>query len=283
MTACLREIARLLGGELAGGQVLAPGPGHGPRDRSLSVKLSATAPDGFIAFSHAGDDFRACRDYVAERLGLRREGRAQVTRLKPPRPAYRDGKDDRAIAALNIWNLATGPIGTPAQVYLASRGLDLGEDLAGEVLRWSPRIRAMVALFRNIENGEPRAVSCTYLNSQAQKIERKFHGPVGGAAVMLDPFDEVLEGLHVAEGVESAMAARQIGLRPCWALGSAGAIRCFPVIPAIESITLLAENDEASAAAVETCAARWHTAGREVLICRPLGGKDLNDSIRRRL
>ena len=131
----LRAIARALGGELAGGQVLAPGPGHGPRDRSLSVKLSATAPDGFVAYSHAGDDFRACRDYVAERLGLRREGAAQVTRLKPPRPAYRDGKGERAIAALNIWNGSTGPIGTNAQVYLASRGLDLGEDLAGEVIR----------------------------------------------------------------------------------------------------------------------------------------------------
>jgi putative DNA primase/helicase len=279
----LRAIARALGGEVAGGQVLCPGPGHGPRDRSLSIKLSATAPDGFVAYSHAGDDFRACRDYVAERLGLRREGRARVITLKPPRPAYRDGNDERVIAALNIWNGSTGPIGTPAQVYLASRGVDLGEDLAGDVVRWSPRIRAMVALFRSIENGEPRAVSCTYLNPQAQKIERKFHGPVGGAASMLDPFDEVLEGLHVAEGVESAMSARQLGLRPTWALGSAGAIGRFPVLAGIESLTLLAENDQASAAAVEACAARWHAAGREVLVCRPTGGNDLNDAVRRRL
>jgi hypothetical protein len=31
----LRSIARALGGEISGNQVLAPGPGHGPRDRSL--------------------------------------------------------------------------------------------------------------------------------------------------------------------------------------------------------------------------------------------------------
>ena len=49
-----------------------PGPGHGPRDRSLSVRLSATAPHGFIAFSHGGDDWRACRDYAIERLNLDR-------------------------------------------------------------------------------------------------------------------------------------------------------------------------------------------------------------------
>ena len=40
----LRGIARALGGEVAGAQVLAPGPGHGPRDRSLSVRLCASAP-----------------------------------------------------------------------------------------------------------------------------------------------------------------------------------------------------------------------------------------------
>ena len=68
----LRTIARLLDGEVSGSQVLAPGPGHGRRDRSLSVRLSPTAPDGVLAFSHARDDWRVCRDYVRERLGLPR-------------------------------------------------------------------------------------------------------------------------------------------------------------------------------------------------------------------
>jgi putative DNA primase/helicase len=274
----LRAVARALGGEVCGGSVLCPGPNHGPRDRSLSVRLSATAPLGFVAFSHAGDDFRACRDYVAERLGLRRERAARVTTLKPRRPAYRDGKDERAIAALNIWNGSTGPLGTPVQVYLASRGLDLGEDLAGDVIRWNPRLRAMVALFRNIQSGEPQAVSCTYLSTQAEKIERKFHGPVAGTAVMLD--DEVLEGLHVAEGIESAMAARQIGLRPTWALGSAGAIGSFPVLAGIETLSILREHDAANEKAANACAERWLAAGREVRDVTPIRGKDINDALR---
>jgi hypothetical protein len=43
----------------------------------------------------------------------------------------------------------------------------------------------------------------------------------------------------------------------------------------------LAEHEDASRRAVETWAARWHAAGREVLIDRPLvpGAKDLNDAI----
>ena len=66
----LRVIAHRLRGEVAGDQVLAPGPGHSPKDRSLSVKLESAVPDGFVVFSHAGDDPIQCRDYVREALGL---------------------------------------------------------------------------------------------------------------------------------------------------------------------------------------------------------------------
>src|ERR1019366_743244 len=66
-----RTIARALGGDVAGRDgVLAPGPGHSPKDRSLSIHLDANAPDGFLIYSHAGDDWRTCRDYVRRRLGL---------------------------------------------------------------------------------------------------------------------------------------------------------------------------------------------------------------------
>jgi putative DNA primase/helicase len=49
----LRAIARRLGGEVCGQQVLCPGPNHGPKDRSLSIRLSARASDGFILHSYA--------------------------------------------------------------------------------------------------------------------------------------------------------------------------------------------------------------------------------------
>ena len=63
----LEEIARAVGGEISGGQVRAPGPGHSTKDRSLSIKLAA---DGdFIIHSFANDDAMECRDYVRERLG----------------------------------------------------------------------------------------------------------------------------------------------------------------------------------------------------------------------
>jgi putative DNA primase/helicase len=174
------------------------------------------------------------------------------------------------------------PRGTLAEHYLAGRGLDLGEDIAGDVLRWHPGIRAMLALFRDIRTDELRAICRTFLDHVGRKIERKFFGPVGGCAIKLDADEEVRGGLHVAEGVETAMAARQLGLRPTWALGSAGAVAAFPVLGGIECLTLLAEHCEVNARAVKQCAARWYEAGREVIINEPKRGKDLNDALLRR-
>jgi putative DNA primase/helicase len=66
----LQQVAHALGGEVAGNQVLAPGPGHSAKDRSLSIKIDAAAPRGFLAYSHSGDDPLRCKDYVSEKLGL---------------------------------------------------------------------------------------------------------------------------------------------------------------------------------------------------------------------
>ena len=66
----LQTAARLLGGTINGDQILAPGPGHSAGDRSLSVKLDASAPDGFVVNSFSADDPIVCRDYVREKLGL---------------------------------------------------------------------------------------------------------------------------------------------------------------------------------------------------------------------
>jgi hypothetical protein len=65
-----KDLARALGGKISGQEILAPGPGHRAGDRSLSVKLDASAPDGFIVHSFANDDPIACRDYVREKAGL---------------------------------------------------------------------------------------------------------------------------------------------------------------------------------------------------------------------
>jgi putative DNA primase/helicase len=298
----LKNIARALGGDVVTrDHVLAPGPGHGRADRSLSIKLSARAPEGLVVHSFAGDDWRECRDYVLERLGRPRDGWKHERPAPGATPgpviaaALRDvwmataaprgppdtsgATTDPTAAPKALWAVSVDPRGTIVEKYLRSRALDLGDDIAGDVLRWHPGLGAMVALLRDIHTNEPRAASQTFLDKNAHKIERKFMGPVGGAAVKLDGDEAVLEGLFVGEGIETSLAARQLGLKPAWALGSAGAIAAFPVLTGIKTLTLLAENDDASRRAVEACAKRWHLAGREVLVNEPAFGKDLNDVV----
>jgi hypothetical protein len=68
-------MAIALGGEVCGGQVVAPGPGHSRRDRSLAVK---PRPNGdILVHSHAGDDKVECLDYAREKLQIEREQRRE--------------------------------------------------------------------------------------------------------------------------------------------------------------------------------------------------------------
>jgi putative DNA primase/helicase len=279
----LRAAARALGGEVVShAEILCPGPGHNPRDRSLSVKIRASLPDGFMTHSFADDDWRDCRDHVRRVLRIERQrqpalcGATEASRPPELRPRNGDGR----ARALALWHAAVDPRGTLAERYLRSRQLEIGDDIAGRVLRWHPAIGTMIALFRSVVTDEPQAISRTFLDRDGQKLGRKFLGPVGGAAIKIDSDENVLAGLHIGEGIETCMAARLVGLRPTWALGSAGEIGNFPVVKGIECLTILAEHDDANKTARQLCGERWDAAGREVLINYSVVGKDLNDAIR---
>src|SRR6266446_6878860 len=67
-----RTIVSAMGGVVTGRDSCnVPGPGHSPKDTSLSIKIDPTAPLGFRAHSFADDDWRTCRDYVAAALSLK--------------------------------------------------------------------------------------------------------------------------------------------------------------------------------------------------------------------
>jgi putative DNA primase/helicase len=302
-----RAIARALGGEVAGQQVLAPGPGHSRLDRSLSIRIEPGAPAGFIVFSFAGDDPLACKDYVRERLGLpewepgdgqdrrvegprrRRFDQTAVSREAAKRPRSEDDhhRIERAVA---IWHKAQDPRGTLAQIYLnVHRKLDLDDDLAGGVLRFHPacpwrnentgktdRVPALIAAFRSIDDGTITAIHRIALDSDGSKLGRRMLGVVHRAAVMLDPIGTELA---IGEGVETCMAARQLGIRPTWALGSTGSIAGFPILDGIKQLTILGETGAASRDAIRFCGSRWRRAGRRVFIVMPSVGTDLNDEL----
>jgi Toprim domain/Zinc-binding domain of primase-helicase len=223
----------------------------------------------------------ACRlvgdEDALDELRRRREARWQAP---PPAPAEHRPDPEKAAQALALWRAGVDPRGTLAEPYLNSRGLALDADLAGRVLRWHASAGAMLALFRNVQSGAPQAVSRTFLTSDSRKTGRKFLGPVGGAAIMLDP---PTDELTVAEGVESAMTARALGAGPAWACGSAGAIAALAVIPGVAHLRVCIERDAngTSERAALAVAERWRAAGRAVTFrLPPPRCKDLNDAIR---
>jgi hypothetical protein len=266
--------------------VRCPVPSHGQGRGDRRPSLSIRDFHGRLLFKcHAGCD---PRDVLRE---LRRRGlldgaeRARHRPLVVPpksRPSDRDG----IRRALALWNDASDPRGTIVEVYLESRGLGLPVVIAGEVIRFHPRcpfgderLPCMVALFRDIISNEPLAVHRTALTPSGQKVARKMLGPVLGAAIKLDSDADVTLGLVLGEGLETGLAARQIGFRPVWALGSVGAVAKFPVLPGIEGLTILREQDDASAKAVQRCGNRWAAVGREVIVASPRRGSDVNDSL----
>lgn len=306
-----RAIAAALGGQVVGrDRVLAPGPGHSARDRSLSVRLDPTAPDGFVCHSYAGDAWPVCRDYVRARLGLpswepgdgqRRTVPAQHAEkwdLAAVEAEVDEGSrpwtEDEALriaAARRIWDEGRNPRGTPAERYLReTRKLDLLDGLAGAVLRFHPRcpwrdentgrmerVPALIAAFRSIDDDAVTAVHRIALTNDGTKLGRRMLGIVARAAIKLDPAGEVL---CVGEGIETCMAARELGLTPVWALGSVGAISFFPVINPVMKLVILAEAGEASARAIKFCGMRWRKAGRRVRVVMPNEGfSDLNDAL----
>ena len=290
MTLNPHAVARALGGNVSGRNVLAPGPGHSRADRSLSIKIDPDAPDGFIVHSFAGDSPIACRDHVRTSLGVgaRERGRRyplpERSRLSAAAP--NDDSRNRSALALQIWNEAHDPRETLVANYLASRGLTLPDDVAGEAIRFHPALKfdggpvdAMVALFRDMTTNEPCGIHRTFLDAAVRKLDRRMLGRVRGAAIKLDADENVTLGLHVGEGVETCLAARLAGFRPVWALGSASAIAALPVLSGIEAITILGEVGDGGAnhRAVRACAARWIEDGREAFIIAPLVGGDLND------
>ncbi|MCC0808060.1 virulence-associated protein E [Methylobacterium sp. W2] len=297
----LIEIARAVpGGKVSGNQVLAPGPGHSHKDKSLSIRLSA-GPDGFVVYSHAGDDFRDCRDYVADALGLSsdrwRAGshapdpEAMAARRRAQEEARQAEEAETAARqrrALAIWNASQSPAGTIVEAYLASRRLALPGEISGETIRFhrscpwdTGTAPAMVTLFRDIITDEPRAIHRTALTHEGKKVGRKMLGPVGGCAIKLDADQTVTTALAIGEGIETCLAARQLGITPTWALGSTTGIAAFRVLDGIERLQVLGENDETGASdrACNDVGARWHRAGRSVEIITPKIGTDLNDVV----
>src|SRR5262249_9882828 len=197
---------------------------------------------------------------------------------------------ERSTRARRIWQQAQPIAGVDAVAgYLASRRLELGDV---SQFRFHPRTpwRAdddtplrhrpcLLVPYCSFDNDAITGLSRIFIDEPDRwpKTQRKMLGLVRRAAAKIVP---ITDTLAVAEGVETAIAANMLGYGPAWALGSAGAVAEMPVIPRINHLVLLEENNDASRNAVERCGRRWLRAGRKVTRVKPdYGCDDLNDEL----
>src|SRR3954471_11959680 len=109
----LQAMAPALRGECRGRQVLAPGAGHSRRDRSLSIRLDARAPGGFLVHSFAGDDPLVAKDHVRAALALKLEPGSFPARDYAAHAVHAAENAERTARALSIWSQALDPRRTP--------------------------------------------------------------------------------------------------------------------------------------------------------------------------
>ena len=305
----LRTIARLLGGNvIARDQVAFPGPGHSRRDRSCTLRVSPNAPEGWIVFGHAGDDWQQLKDYVRERLGLPEHDAAHGSSAfefpaAPPASELLVERARMTAQALRLWNDAVHPLGTPVETYVVNRCGEFPPGTAGEALRYHPacpfgdgRLPCMVALVRDCITGEPRAIHRTAITADGRKAPdadgngRKAYGPIAGGAIMLTPSEHVTYALGIGEGIETALSLRHVaefGPSPVWACISAGNLERFPILAGVETLFIAVDDDLKSGTgerSAKACAERWSNSDREVFLIQPIErGADLNDLVQRRL
>jgi len=218
--------------------------------------------------------------------------------ITPNESARREGEDQtkkQAIErALQIWTEGRKIEGTIAEKYLRGRGITcaLSGDLKFHPECWNSetktRMPAMLALFRDIANNLPCGIHRTFLardgSGKARVNATKLsYGRAKGAAIKLTPDDEITYGLGLTEGIETGLSLISANYRGIWVAGSAGAIRGFPVIGGVETISVFADNDlgETGINSARVCGNRWKHSGRESRVIYPRSaGSDWNDVAR---
>jgi Toprim domain-containing protein len=268
----LAHIARRLGGEAFGNQVNCPGPGHSPRDRSLSVKFTG---DGFVVNSHAGDDWAACRDHVRSLLG-------DAPSAQPMRLALPHETEKNLHRARHLWSCRHDPADTVVETYIRTRGCSaktipasLGY-LEPSAYPWP----AMIAAFGIAEEPEPgeikipevRGVHLTFLKpdgSGKADIDKPkiMLGPSCGFPIVVAQPNDLL-GLAITEGIEDALSVREATGFGAWAAGSASRMAALATrIPGyIDTLTIFSHSDDAGERGAYALASALSSLGVEVLM-----------------
>lgn len=242
------------------------------------------AGDGFTLLERfRGWDFKTTAREVEQLVG--------VVPAVSPAPTF--SESDKVKALNRVWREAKPlQLGDEAMRYLVGRGLTLYPAAA---LRLHPgltyrdgadvlgRFPVLLALVTGAD-GKGVTLHRTYLQdgrkAPVPSPKKLMPGkPTKGAAIRLHPAGEVL---GVAEGIETALAARQLFDVPVWSCVSAAGIESFALPAGVRKLIVFADNDLSGTgqAAAWVLAKRQIAAGVEVEVRLPDQiGRDWSDCL----
>lgn len=187
-----------------------------------------------------------------------------------------------------IWRRTEPLRGSLAERYLTYRRCALPSD-DGDLRYLPPDERyppSLCARVTDVVTREPISLHFTRLapggrgkaGTDLDRLLLAGHRKAGGC-IRLWPDEAVTNGLAIAEGVESALAAAH-GYCPVWSTIDAGNMAKFPLLLGIETLVIFADHDGAGLKAARACGKRWAEAGREVnLVVPPAPGTDIADVV----
>jgi hypothetical protein len=161
-----------------------------------------------------------------------------------------DDDADRVALIEAIWQAAKPIGGTPAEAYLASRGLTPGEEDRAP-LRWLAHARgeegAMVAALTD-EEGRLVAIQETFLTlggakSSIEPVRKTTRGPHDWNKRGLVRFGKPGAKLGLCEGVEDALTARAHGAQQVAALAGVGRLGRVAPPPGVETVVVVRDGD----------------------------------------
>ena len=280
-----RKIVEALGGTWSRSKGMCCCPSHADRTPSLSITLGSRA---ILVHCFAGCSNEAVMQGLA-RLGVRIsdlfDGAGGVVTSEP-----REELADRN--ALRLWREASILAGTPAERYLAGRGITV----SSPDLRFHPRmplgpkgaVRFLPALVAAVRNDAGiLALHRTFLDPDSDRLARfdqpkRALGRLGSGAVRL-AFPRGGR-LGLAEGGESALSAMQLFGIPCWATLGNERFGLVTIPESVRELHLFVDNDAGGRLAEERALEAHSREGRRIISRPPPWlGDDWNDELILRL
>ena len=280
-----RTIVESLQGTWSRGKGMCCCPAHDDRTPSLSVTLGRKAILFHCFAGCSNEDVIAALDRQGVRSRELFDGSGAVAADRPEKSAFNAN-------ARRLWHSATAISDSPAEGYLALRGISRASDQLRYLERtplgprgavqFLPAMLAAVTADIGII-----AIHRTFLDTASGKLAgferpKRALGSLGCGAVRLAP--PAAGRLGLAEGIESALSAMQLSGIPCWATLGNERFGLVAIPESVRELHLFIDNDPGGELADQRARKAFSASGRVIRSRVPAStGFDWNDELKARL